>query len=337
MKSHSSEPEALRVASDIGALVAAALLLILALTAVSSQLQSEVPGRYVDDIVLQEKWRAAHHGWRDVKTLFVGDSSCLMGFSAREIRKELGEPVYNLGTLSTLGLDYFGQMTAAFLTNEGRRVERVVLLLSPEMIASLSRPPIPAAKRPMDPRMAALAAEGERQRAIFERDLHASLRGALGLSAIRTNLVPRVFEEPYDSKFGLQYGFPEGLRRHLRSNCGSAVDPSNPTGYQPAAPRTDSYQISEEIRKHCDAFRRRLPQNVRFFVGITPVHRAGDVQAYEKTHAKMLADLARYLRADAALTNLPPTLPARCFSTETHLNETGSRLFTAVLAASLKR
>src|SRR3954447_10796396 len=68
------------------------------------------PAQSIEGIIIQEK--ASAGDVRSAQTLFVGDSSCLMDFSARQLEELLPDShFYNLGTLSTLGLIKFGQFT----------------------------------------------------------------------------------------------------------------------------------------------------------------------------------------------------------------------------------
>src|ERR1051325_6579357 len=103
-------------------------------------------GEYMEDIVISEKSAAAQYR-RDANILFVGDSSCLMDFSGRELEELIpGAKPYNLGSLSTLGLAKFGEFTAAFLATH-TNVRTVGPLMSPTMVRSGSSPPSVAGKR----------------------------------------------------------------------------------------------------------------------------------------------------------------------------------------------
>ena len=49
----------------------------------------------------------------------------------------------------------------------------------------------------------------------------------------------------------------------------------------------------------------------------------------------MLREWSQWLQADGILEQLPATLPERLFATTTHLNESGARFYTDLLAESL--
>jgi hypothetical protein len=337
MKSHDYENEVSRIASEFARVLVIFAMALLVAQSIPRWFPSDHPPREIDDLVMREKWDATRAGWSDVTTLFIGDSSCLMGFSASKLQSQLGQGLYNLGTISTAGLESFAEMARAFIAHDARRVDRVILLVSPTMVTSLSRSEVKQIQRPIDPAMRALMAEGQRLQANLERNRLAQAHAIFGLAEIRTNLVPAIFEAPYEKQFGFQYGFPSGLRDHLRADRGSAIDPVHPHGSEnPHSRAIDAYFISPVIRPLCERVRSILPAQIEFYVGIMPIAETPDAAAYTQRQAAMVANLAQWLRADRALTNLPATLPARFFSTETHLNASGADLFTGALARSLR-
>src|SRR5688500_20211263 len=87
----------------------------------------------IDFIILAEKGKVMATA-QDADILITGDSSCLMGFSAPALDKLLApHRTFNLGTLSTLGLDTLGEFAGTYLAANSNRVTTVVLLISPEM------------------------------------------------------------------------------------------------------------------------------------------------------------------------------------------------------------
>jgi hypothetical protein len=297
------------------------------------------PSGYVEDIVIEEKERAARDP-DDVDLLFVGDSSCLMGFSARAFEELMPRTrVYNLGTLSTLGLEKFGAFSGRFLKN-APGVQTVVLLISPEMVRSGSAKPAAARALPpeFEERMRALQADNRRVDAELKKDRINDIARWLVLPLIRTQLVARVFEKPLAGSFGLTYGFPQGLREYIRREKGSVADPTvlerktTPTRRMSGG---DVF-ISDAFKAQCESLRKQLPRGVRLLAGLTPVSQAEHGADYRAEFQETLLILRDYLAADGVLTNLPATLPDRFFSTSTHLSPAGAREYTHALARALR-
>jgi hypothetical protein len=78
-----------------------------------------------------------------------------------------------------------------------------------------------------------------------------------------------------------------------------------------------------------------VPTGVKLFVAITPVPAGFAPRGYAEQHRQMLERWGRWLGADAALVDLPATLPDRLFAKTTHLNEAGAAEFTTLLARNL--
>jgi hypothetical protein len=298
---------------------------------------------YMEDIVISEKAGAARER-RDANLLFVGDSSCLMDFSARELEELMPETKpYNLGSLSTLGLAKFGEFTAAFLATH-TNVRTVVLLISPTMVRSGSSPPPPPARHnsPEEEheiekfRHDAARTETELAR-LTERE--AKFGKLLALPFIKTQLVARVFETPYDGEFGFTYGFASGVREHMKADYGSALDPSGASGAVKFHGIDSSIEnfVSREFKPQCQEFRRALPSGVRLVVGLTPEPTSVMATNYPEIVRRTLLILKEFLRADDVLTNLRTRLPDQYFSSDTHLNPAGARQFTHALAIALEK
>jgi hypothetical protein len=295
------------------------------------------PSPFVDDIVVEEKKNAAKRV-RDVDLLFVGDSSCLMGFSATAFEEMTpATRVYNLGTLSTLGLEKFTEFSERFLETN-RTVQTVVLLITPEMVRSgsevIAEPKKLSAE--MEREFQALRAESERVKGDLERDRARDFAQALAIPFIKTQMVARVFEQPFPGSFGMEYGFPEGLRERLRRERGSAIDPTDRemAHVVPRGGGTPRAVVSQAFKAHCEAMRSAIPSGVRLLVGLTPIPEGG--RGYEDSFRETLEVLQKYLRADGILTNLPATLPGHYFSSSTHLNAEGARQYTHALVRALR-
>src|SRR6266567_7671003 len=70
----------------------------------------------------------------DAEILLIGDSSCLMDVSARQLGEQLGRPVLNLGTFSFLDLEAQGLFLRQYAQANAGRLRAVVLLMHPEAL-----------------------------------------------------------------------------------------------------------------------------------------------------------------------------------------------------------
>lgn len=297
---------------------------------------------YMDDIVLTQRSKAPGEA-SNPQILFVGDSSCLVDFSARELQSLVGGiRCYNLGTLSTLGLPKFAEFTTDFLAVQ-TNVNVIVLLISPEMVRSGSSPIAAPAPLPAEwgSDVAGLKAEGERARQLLEKaeKREALFANALALPFLKTQFLARVFEKPYDTEFGFTFGFPSGIREYMEAHNGSALDPTGE--YKPPTARSQNIDhangfADEPFRQQCEDFRKSIPANVKLWIALSPEPASLCSPNRPQEIARTLLTLKNYLRAEAVLTNLPVTLPDHYFSTPTHLNPAGAQQFTHALAGAIK-
>jgi hypothetical protein len=188
------------------------------------------PPQYLEDIVIAEKSHVALHPPGQVDFLFVGDSSCLMGVSTPVFEQLTSTLSYNLGTLSTLGLEKFGEFTADFLQRNSRANPTIVILINPEMVRSGSVIPSRSNDFKLKPAdeiiVRNMREESRRAEAELRRLDHSILSSVLPIQWLKTNVVARLVELPYPGSFGFIYGFPRGVQDRLVAEKGSAIDPS---------------------------------------------------------------------------------------------------------------
>lgn len=265
-------------------------------------------------------YKAESSGARqDATTILVGDSSCLMNVQAVALTEQTGEPALNLGTLSYLDLNAHATLLKRFAAANPGQLKTVVLLLHPE-----------ALRRP--------SAE-DYHRASLERFLagedHITPRNAsywLGLEFFRGRVLSRVLPAPLPGAYGRRYGFSADLEGYLRAHRGSALDP-DPKSFQ----GNPEYRLAPQLEEQSRAFKAALPAGAKLFNGITPVPAGFAPPNYDEQHRQMLLQWSQWLGADAALTNLPSTLPNELFAKTTHLNERGAAEYTGLLARNLRR
>ena len=78
---------------------------------------------------------------QDAEVLLLGDSSCLMNLSARQLTEQLGRPALNLGTFSFLDLNAHALLLREHARANPGRLRAVVLLMHPESLRRLSPEP----------------------------------------------------------------------------------------------------------------------------------------------------------------------------------------------------
>lgn len=254
--------------------------------------------------------------------ILLGDSSCLMNISARRLQDHLQQPVLNLGTFSFLDLQAQALLLREHTRANPGRLRTIVLLLHPD---SLRR------SAPEAYYISALT-NFLAGRDHFDSDNAAGqFNAALGVETFKGRLLARVLPVPLNGAYGLRYGFNRDLESHLVRERGSAIDPDS----KPATGSAE-YRLAPSIERASRAFRSSVPPGFRLIVGITPVPERFAGPRYPALHRTMLEQWSAWLKADVALTNLPPTLPDESFIRTTHLKEQVIPRYTDLLAEELR-
>lgn len=259
---------------------------------------------------------------QDAEVLLLGDSSCLMNISARQLTEQLGRPALNLGTFSFLDLNAHALLLREHARANPGRLRAVVLLMHPE---SLRR----------------LGAEAYYLAALTnylsgldhcQTDTAAGQASCLlGVDIFQGRIYSRALPIPLPGAYGRRYGFTRDLEDFLTRERGSAIDPDSKSLEGSA-----EYRLAPSLERASKNFRAAVPPGVKLLVGISPApeHFAGP--RYPQLHADLLRQWSQWLQADAALTNLPPALPDDSFVRTTHLKESVIPRYTDQLAAALK-
>jgi hypothetical protein len=258
---------------------------------------------------------------QDARVVLIGDSSCLMDVSARNLSEQVHESTLNLGTFSYLGLrDYARLLQAHFAsTAESRKI--IILLMHPEAL----RRPAPDARY------------GQMISDYFNGVDHCEtatfyhcLCCGLGLEIIRGRFVTRILPQPLRDRYGDLYGFTSGLDRRLTEQRGSLID-MEPKPFSGNA----EYRLANSLEMQSRTFRAVLPNGAKLLVGITPVPDTFAPAGYAEQFQSMLRQWSQWLQADVALTNLSSTMPDRFFSKVTHLNAEGVLAYTEQVGRSI--
>ena len=254
--------------------------------------------------------------------ILIGDSSCLMNVSARIVSERLATPALNLGTFSYLGLSDYGALLRARQSANPTRQDTVVLLMHPEALRR------PGADRHYSRILADYMTEVDYCEG---SDLYHRLSCGMGLEILRGRILTRVLPHPLSGQYAEAYGFTSALDRYLTEERGSLID---------VEPKTFSgnaeYRLADQLEAQSQTFRQTLPAGCKLLVGITPAPETFVRAGYAEQYQQMLNTWSGWLRADAALTNLPPTLPDRLFSKVTHLNSDGVAIYSEELARSVR-
>jgi hypothetical protein len=257
---------------------------------------------------------------QDAEVILLGDSSCLMNVSARQLGDALGRPVLNLGTFSFLDVNSHAAMLREYSRTNPGRLRAVVVLMHAETLRRLG-----AEEFYTD----ALEHFWSGKDHASSKAWHGQLNTTLGVDIFKGRLLARTLPLPLGGAYGRRYGFTADLERHLSVHRGSAIDPD-------PQPLTGSpeYRLAKTLEKASKNFRSVVPDGAKLFVGITPAPERFSGANYPALRDAMLAQWSGWIDG-VALTNLPATMPDSNFVRTTHLTEPAISNYTAALSAAL--
>lgn len=257
---------------------------------------------------------------QDAEVILLGDSSCLMNVSARQLGDALGRPALNLGTFSFLDVNSHAAMLREYSRTNPGRLRAVVLLMHAETLRRLG-----AEEFYTDALVHFWSGKDHTSSAAW----HGQLNKMLGVDIFKGRLLARTLPLPLGGAYGRHYGFTADLERHLSVHRGSAIDPD-------PQPLTGSpeYRLAKTIEKASKNFRSAVPDGVKLFVGITPAPERFAGAKYPALRDAMLTQWSGWIEG-VALTVLPATMPDANFVRTTHLTEPAISNYTAALSAAL--
>jgi hypothetical protein len=258
----------------------------------------------------------------DAEILLLGDSSCLMNVSARQLGEQLGQPVLNLGTFSFLDLNAHATLLREFVRANPGRPRAVVLLMHPEALRRVGPEEFYA-----NVLTSFLAGTDSRP-----ATAKGQVSWLLGADILKGRLLSRALPLPLGGAYGHIYGFNRNLEATLTTQRGSIVDPESKSFSGLA-----EYRLGPTLERASKAFRAAVPPDARLLVGITPAPESLAGPRYPAQQTEMLRQWSQWLKADAALEQLPATLPDGSFFRTTHLKESAVADYTDRLAAALKQ
>jgi len=158
-----------------------------------------------------------------------------------------------------------------------------------------------------------------------------SFNAISGVDVFQGRLLCRALPTPFTNSFGRFYGFTADLERFMSARDGSGIDP----GAHPAKGNAE-YRLSATLEKLSRDFRAAVPPKTKLLVGITPVPVKIAGTNFPALRDQMLRDWSAWLQADAALWELPATLPDEQITGATHLKPAAVPAYTEALAAAVR-
>lgn len=322
MKSHTCEFTAKALAPLVGwpCVVVVAFAVLMHVGAGLRLLPAPRPTLDTERTILLHQADAAE-SMHDAEIILLGDSSCLMNVSARQLSTELGRPVLNLGTFSFLDVNAHASMLRQYAQANPGRLRTVVLLMHAESLRRLSAEPY---------YVEALAHFWSGQDHFTTETIVGQVNRALGVDIFKGRLLSRALPLPLGGAYGRRYGFTRDLESVLTAELGSVIDPDP----QPIT-GTAEYRLAPTLEKASRNFRSAMPPGAKLFVGITPAPERFAGTRYPAQQAEMLRQWAEWLGA-TSLTNLPATLPDTDFVRTTHLSERVIPAYTSALTKALE-
>lgn len=322
MKSHSCEftaRELLRVAGR------PLLPLVLAVAALHLSARLDLlpaprPTLDTDRTILIHQAEAARQS-HAAEILLLGDSSCLMDVSARQLGERLSRPTLSLATFSYLDLQTHAAMLREFVKANPGRLRTVVLLMNPE---SLRRP---SADRYYSKMLSDFWAGKDSASMDTSRG---QISWALGTDLFQGRILARTLPIPLSGAYGRRYGFNRDLEAWLTREYGSAVDPET----QPFTGSTE-YRLAPTLERASQSFKAAMPPGAKLFVGLTPLPHGYAGANYPEVRMRLLTQWDKWLNPDGLLEELPPTLPDKSFARTTHLKESAVADYTTRLAEAI--
>ncbi|MEW5945305.1 MAG: hypothetical protein AB1742_03820 [bacterium] len=252
----------------------------------------------------------------DADIIMTGDSSALMGLDVVMLGELIGgRRVESLATIGYVGPDAYGRILEIFTSHAGY-TPVVIILMHGESLN--------------------LSEEKLNLIPLEEKDVKRLPFGHEARRKLFEDVIGRVVSIPLPGAYGRHYGWPEDFRKALRSQGGTLTDPnkldanSSKRDYE----FTLTGPVEERMARLGEILERLNPCHVYF--GITPLHESSKSGITLTSRAAVLRRCAYLLRLnDRNILGLPVSMPDRYFSTFTHLNYEGQKVYTSRVARTL--
>jgi hypothetical protein len=273
----------------------------------------------------------ATHNAGAAEIILTGDSTCLAGVDAKELSRELpGQPaVLSLALFVWLDMNAYSEAVVDYASEHPNTNRAVVLLVTTTKLTEFHGDGGMDIWRRVHPKASAHVEEDAGTGADWS-----------GARLLRRHLLSHILDTPLRGSGADYFGFSSRIDAYMTEHDGSL-----PTFGTTVLPRTKKaadkthgfgdYVLSPAMREKSHAFREKLPAGTKLFIGLTPAIANTASPEEQRRRIALLSEWSSAIRADAVLTNLPPTLPAVFFSPGGHLNQAGQRIFTRLLAQEL--
>ena len=236
------------------------------------------PTRDTDKIILIHQLEASRRP-QPAQIVLIGDSSCLMDVSARQLGQTLGCPVLNLAIFSYLDLAAYAALVREYAQANPGQLRTLVLLMHPEALR----------------RAAPEADYVQLFQALLDRKpspvsgIQEQMLTVLGLAQFRDRCLARLLPSPLGGAFGRTYGFSSDLDQFLTRSCGSLVELDS----KPFTGDAD-YRLGVSLQNASRAFRAAVPPGCQLVVGITPSPEGFVRARYRQNYRAMLDQWSRW-------------------------------------------
>jgi len=267
----------------------------------------------VDRVIISNKVKLSKSE-KNADILLIGDSSCLMNIDANKLTDISGKKTYNLGTISYLDFESYGDLLSNALINNDNPVSLVCLFIHPEFLrrATPSNTHIEFFK----------SCNNDVQ--VFNSNIDNLIYSLLNLNIFKDTFRGRI-PNPLKNKFRQYYGFTTSLDSYLSDHNGSAIDPRVFDSTEDHG--NILYKITDKKINQLIKFTSIIPPDCKFVLCLTPVPSEITGMSYSSTMQSIIEKIRNNGKVENIL-QMPFTLPAKDFATKTHLNSKSRTMYT---------
>lgn len=323
MNSHLYEFDAKWIIRQFGALVLFLVAGALLLRISASILPSSRNTWDMDRTIMAHQADASMTG-NDADILLIGDSSCLMNIDASIVSEHLGVKVLNLGTVSFLNIDMFGQLLQRYFESSTKRPSAVVLVTHPDFLRRSS---------PSRSHVAWMEHYLAGRDDLSRKRTWKSVDQWLGAHIFQGRIL-KFLPRPLSVEFGNQFGFTRDLEAYMYEHGGSALDPRTLDPEKLGGSR--EYRISPPNRKAASAFSQSIPEDVKLYVAFSPLPDGFMNPNLTEDLNQIRVEWTSVLKAERPLITLPTSMPNDHFASKTHLAPSAVDSYSKTFATALE-
>ncbi|NEQ64722.1 MAG: hypothetical protein F6K21_04295 [Symploca sp. SIO2D2] len=256
--------------------------------------------------------------------LLIGDSSCLMGIDAPLLSHLLNKKVESLCTLGFVGPEGYSELLRKYFSR-GMKSNRVILVFHGIQMKRDS---------------------SWQQWVDYIKDYEFNQNSKSKLIHNPKNnillLLNKFLFIPLHNKWGEYYGSDYSFSSFIRRHHGTAVDPNSPLNtYIPvgSAPKSEAYryEVNQQYEDSLEPLEQVLLEynmHDKTMLMISPIPSSLQREQTMITRKSAIERISKRLNiSDTEIIDLPSSLQARYFATNTHLAENGRNYYTRLLAS----